>query len=142
MVPPADSADATGGDGPDPPTTWEIREEHLVPALRWVLRGLVKSGHLDEVDASLSDGLLDDAPSRQSFGPGVVVPAHEYYRDASSGDVPYDVLDRREILRVRRRRNADDDSSSEEEVELSAYEQMRAARVARNKERLKALGLA
>ena len=145
VVPPAssaDGADVAGGDGPDPPKNWEIREEHLVPALRWVLRGLVKSGHLDEVDASLSDGLLDDAPSRQSFGPGVVVPAHEYYRDASSGDVPYDVLDRREILRVRRRRNADDDSSSEEEVELSAYEQMRAARVARNKERLKALGLA
>ena len=144
VVPPTPPSSASSAvpDGPVSPTTWEIREEHLVPALRWVLRGLVRSGHLDEVDASLSDGLLDDAPGRLSFGAGVVVPAHEYYRDASS-DAPYDVLDRREILRVRRRRNADGgDSSSEEEVELSAYEQMRAARVARNKERLKALGLA
>merc|ERR1712032_1692335 len=41
---------------------WEIREQYLIPALRWVLRGLVKSGHLDEVDGSLSEGILDDAP--------------------------------------------------------------------------------
>ena len=36
----------------------------------------------------------------------------------------------------------EEESSEEEEVELSAYEQMRAGRVARNAERLRALGLA
>lgn len=129
-------------------TLWEIREQYLVPALRWVLRGLVRSGHLEEMDGSLSEGILEDAPARASFGAGVVVPSHEYYYNrggTSSSFSPFDVLDEKEILRRRRQdaaAGASGDISSEEEVELSAYEQMRAARVARNAERLKALGLA
>mmetsp|Transcript_2017 Transcript_2017/g.3131 ORF Transcript_2017/g.3131 Transcript_2017/m.3131 type:complete len:307 (-) Transcript_2017:137-1057(-) len=126
---------------------WEIREQYLVPALRWILRGLVHSGHLEEVDGSLSEGVLDDAPARTSFGAGIVVPNHQYYYNdgGMSSLPPFDVLDEKEILRKRRQDaavGASGDSSSEEEVELSAYEQMRADRVARNAERLKALGLA
>ena len=129
-------------DDADGPVAWEIREPYLVPALRWVLRGLVKSGHLAEVDGSLSDGLSDDAPAQKSFAAGVVVPSHEYYC-CGGARAPYDVLDEREILRRRRQDAAAAESEeSEEEVELSAYEQMRAERVARNAERLKALGLA
>jgi len=126
----------------DEAMVWEIREQYLIPALRWVLRGLVQSGHLEEVDGSLSEGLLDDAHARTSFGSGIVVPSHEYYYNETSP--PFDVLDEKEILRKRRQdaAAADSDSSSEEEVEMSEYEQMRAARVARNAERLKALGLA
>jgi len=120
---------------------WEIREQYLIPALRWVLRGLVKSGHLAEVDGSLSDGLLDDAAARTSFGAGIVVPSHEYYYNETFP--PFEVLDEKEVLRKRRQEAAvDDDSSSDEEVELSEYEKMRAERVARNAERLKLLGLA
>jgi hypothetical protein len=120
---------------------WEIREQYLIPALRWVLRGLVKSGHLAEVDGSLSDGILDDAASRSSFGAGIVVPSHEYYYNETLP--PFEVLDEKEVLRKRRlEAAADSDSSSDEEVELSEYEKMRAERVARNAERLKLLGLA
>ncbi|KAL7494283.1 hypothetical protein ACHAWT_003308 [Skeletonema menzelii] len=120
---------------------WEIREHYLIPALRWVLRGLVKSGHLAEVDGSLSDGLLDDAAARSYFGAGIVVPSHEYYYNETFS--PFDVLDEKEVLRKRRQEAAaDSDSGSDEEVELSEYEKMRAERVARNAERLKLLGLA
>jgi len=133
------TASALGSNGEA--MVWEIREQYLVPALRWVLRGLVRSGHLEEVDGSLSEGVLDDAPARTSFGAGIVVPSHEYYYNETFP--PFDVLDEKEILRKRRQdAAAPEDSSSEEEVELSAYEQMRATRVARNAERLKALGLA
>lgn len=121
---------------------WEIREQYFVPALRWVLRGLVKSGHIEEVSGSLSEGISDDAPVRTSFSAGIVIPNHKYYYNETFP--PLDVLDEKEILRKRRQdavsRNSD--SSSEEEIELSAYEQMRADRVARNAERLKVLGLA
>ena len=93
------------------------------------------------MDGSLSEGTLDDAPQRTSFGAGIVVPSHEYYYNETSS--PFDVLDEKEILRKRRQNAAEDGgSSSEEEVELSEYEQMRAARVQRNAERLRALGLA
>lgn len=127
---------------PSTSVVWEIREQYLIPALRWVLRGLVKSGHLEEVDGSLSEGIFDDAPSRTTFGAGTIVPNHEYYYNEMFP--PLDVLDEKEILRKRRQDAAagNSDSSSEEEVELSAYEQMRAERVARNAERLKVLGLA
>eukprot|EP00571_Detonula_confervacea_P003895 CAMPEP_0172323960 /NCGR_PEP_ID=MMETSP1058-20130122/49994_1 /TAXON_ID=83371 /ORGANISM="Detonula confervacea, Strain CCMP 353" /LENGTH=2248 /DNA_ID=CAMNT_0013040093 /DNA_START=17 /DNA_END=6763 /DNA_ORIENTATION=+ len=133
------------GEGSNEAITWEIREQYLIPALRWILRGLVRSGHLSEVDGSLSDGILDDAPARSTaFSAGVVVPSHEYYYNNEMQTFPFDVLDEKEILRKRRMAaNANEsDGSSEEEVELSAYEQMRAERVKRNAERLKALGLA
>lgn len=130
---------ATSND--DDAIVWEIREQYLIPALRWVLRGLVRSGHLQEVDGSLSEGVTDDAPTMNSFGSGIVVPSHEYYYNETFA--PYDIVDEKEISRKRRLdAAADADSSSEEEVELSEYEKMRAERVQRNAERLKALGLA
>jgi len=125
------------------PIIWEIREQFMIPALRWILRGLVKSGHLDDVDNSLSASAANDAPTYSgptAFGAGVVVPNHEYYYNERFQ--PFEVLDEKEILRKRRiETTAEEDSSSEEEVEMSAYEKMRAERVARNAERLKALGL-
>ena len=127
------------GEGEDA-IVWEIREQFLIPALRWVLRGLVRSGHLDEVDYSLSEGVLDDAPTRTYFGAGIVTPSHEYYYNQTFS--PFDVLDEKEIMRKRRQgATADAAPPTQEAVELSEYEQMRAARVARNAERLKALGL-
>ena len=102
----------------------------------------MKSGHLEEVDGSLSEGISDDAPVRTSFRAGTVIPNHKYYYNKTFP--PLDVLDEKEILRKRRQDavSKNSDSSSEEEIELSAYEQMRADRVARNAERLKVLGLA
>ena len=129
----------------DESIVWEIREQYLIPALRWVLRGLVQSGHLSEVEGTLSDGTLEEAPARSSpYGVGVVVPSHEYYYpNNDNSHPPFDVLDEKEISRKRRQdAAAAEESSSEEEVELSAYEQARAERVARNAERLRALGLA
>jgi hypothetical protein len=45
-------------------------------------------------------------------------------------------------MQRRRRGNIPREEESEEEVEMSEYEKLRAERVARNAERLKALGLA
>jgi hypothetical protein len=129
---------------------WEIREQYVIPALRWVLRGLVQSGHLAEVDGSLSEGIAADndvsitgprAGVAFTFGSGIVVPNHEYYINEKFE--PFEVLDEKEIMRKRRvQAGGGDEESSDEEVELSAYEKMRAERVARNAERLKLLGLA
>jgi hypothetical protein len=101
--------------------TWEIRGPFLIPAIRWVLRGLVHSGHLTEVDTDVL--LTNDV----------------YFTDDSQQ--PYDILDMKEMQR-RRRGNIPREEESEEEVEMSEYEKLRAERVARNAERLKALGLA
>ena len=77
-----------------------------------------------------------------TYGSGVVVPNHEYYINEKFE--PFEMLDEKEIMRKRRAQTmeGDDNASSDEEVELSAYEKMRAERVARNAERLKLLGLA
>ena len=96
-----------------------------MPALQWIMRGLIHSGHLSKL--SSSDELY--------------VVNHAYYYDAH---VPlFDVLDVKEIQKQQRqqRNNEQEEEEEEEEVELSAYEKMRAERVQRNKERLKALGL-
>ena len=61
-----------------------------------LLRGLVRSRHLAEVDGSLSEGMLEDATTRTSFGSGIVVPSHEYYCNETS--TPFDVLDEKEIF--------------------------------------------
>ena len=59
---------------------------------------------------------------------------------------PFEVLDVKEMQRRKRAEALTEKEQKEEEereaVELSAYEKMRADRVARNKERLKLLGLA
>ncbi len=108
-----------------PGLKWEIRSPFVMPALQWIMRGLIHSGHLSKL--SSSDELY--------------VVNHAYYYDAH---VPlFDVLDVKEIQKQQRqqRNNEQEEEEEEEEVELSAYEKMRAERVQRNKERLKALGL-
>lgn len=104
--------------------TWEIRFEYIIPAVRWVIRGLIQSGHLTELEP-----LTIDAP----FTSGVIMTSDLYYHDPS--DHPFDLLE------IRRKKKGDD-ASSEDEIELSEYEKLRAERVSRNAERLKMLGLA
>eukprot|EP00934_Nitzschia_sp_Nitz4_P001004 Nitzschia sp. Nitz4//scaffold34_size148208//129444//134234//NITZ4_002995-RA/size148208-processed-gene-0.55-mRNA-1//-1//CDS//3329548840//1004//frame0 len=108
--------------------SWEIRAPFVVPALRWVLRGLVNSGHLTAMD-----------PLTPDFSSGVLLSNDIYYCDSSIQ--PFEVLDLRELQRKKRAVKTGE-SESEEELEMSEYEKARAERVARNAERLKALGLA
>jgi len=112
-------------------TVWEIRPPYVLAALRWVIRGLIQSEHLSEVEGMTTDNLNS----------GVVLANHVYFWDSSLD--PFDVLDQKELQR-RKRANQDGggNDESEEEIELSEYEKLRLARVARNAERLKALGLA
>lgn len=109
--------------------SWEIRSPFVVPALRWVLRGLIQSGHLTAIEDMNAD-----------FSSGVVLTNDIYYWDAANLQ-PYEVLDLRELMR-KKRANKEDIEDSEDEIEMSEYEKARAERVARNAERLKALGLA
>ena len=108
--------------------SWEIRSSFVVPAIRWVIRGLIESGHLSATEPVGSAG-------------GVVVANHVYYHSKELN--PFEILDQKELLR-RKRSNIDveGDGSDDDDVELSSYEKARAERVARNAERLKALGLA
>jgi len=111
---------------------WEIRSEYALPALRWVLRGLVESGHFVEWEPSSLENIELEA---------AVMTNHVYYQNDSS--TPFEVLDVKEMQRRKRSGGiASKEEVEEEEVELSAYEKMRAERVERNKERLKLLGLA
>ncbi len=106
-------------------TTWEIRGQFVVPAIRWVLRGLIHSEHFSEWEPfSLQNYETDSA----------LIANHAYYQNEAKQ--PY------EVLQTRKKQGAVEEEEEEEEVELSAYEKMRAERVARNKEKLKALGLA
>jgi hypothetical protein len=106
---------------------WEIRSAYVIPALRWVIRGLIHSGHLSEVEPLALDSLSS----------GAVLANHIYYIDDRE---PFEVLDTKELQR-RKRADKDGNESSEGEIELSEYEKLRAERVSRNAERLKALGL-
>ena len=108
---------------------WEIRETYVVPALRWVLRGLIQSEHVHEYES------VETAKDS-----GTILPNHVYYLDPQQEAL--DVVDSKELSRRKRATNAAAEASSDEDVELSAYEKMRAERVSRNAERLKALGLA
>ena len=116
--------------------TWEIRPPFAVPALRWILRGLVFSGHLSAVEP-LFGGSVGGSSDLAS---GVILANDVYYWNPETC-TPFEVLDTRELQRKKRAGKSDDDSS-EDEVEMSEYEKLRAERVARNAERLKALGLA
>ena len=109
--------------------SWEIRAPFQIQALRWVIRGLIKSGHLGEVEPL----------EQENLSSGVIMTNHVYYTDSSLQ--PFEILDSKELAR-RRRANNEQAASSEDEIELSEYEKLRAERVARNAERLKALGLA
>ena len=108
---------------------WEIRAQYVIPAIRWVIRGLIASGHFAEVEPLTTD-------SAQS---GAILPNHVYYLDPAVE--PFDILAQKEMQR-RKRAEQVSSSESEEEVELSEYEKRRAERVARNADRLKQLGLA
>jgi hypothetical protein len=107
--------------------SWEIREPFVVAALRWVIRGLIRSEHLGELEPVVSG----DA--------GIVIANNVYY--AEENEVPFEVLDVKELTRRKRATDAAEESS-EDDFEMSEYEKARAERVARNEERLKALGLA
>ena len=115
----------------DSTSTWEIRSPFTMSALRWVLRGLIASEHVQELEQGSLRGDRNDA---------YIISNHAYYYDSSKK--PFDALDTKEISRQRRSEREEEDQEDEEEVELSEYERMRAERVARNKERLKLLGLA
>lgn len=112
----------------DNDVVWEIRADYVVTALRWVIRGLIRSGHLGEIEPI----------TPESLSSGVVIANNVYYIDDRE---PFEELDSRELIR-RKRSGQGGDESSEEEIELSEYERLRAERVKRNEERLKALGLA
>ena len=109
--------------------TWEIRSQFVVPALRWVLRGLVLSDHISEWEPNSLSSYETES---------ILLPNHSYFKETKKPLF--------EILDPRRKKVGpiDDDEKVEEDVdiELSEYEKMRAERVARNKERLKLLGLA
>jgi len=107
---------------------WEIRSAFAVPALRWVIRGLINSGHLTAIEPMTSDTTS-----------GIIITNDIYYYDPSLQ--PFEILDVRELQRKKRVDNAEEEES-EDEIEMSEYEKLRAERVARNAERLKSLGLA
>ena len=104
---------------------WEIRKPHLMPAMRYILRGLIHSGHVFEVE-SIND-------SKVSTGGGVVCIANAYMPA-----LPYSVL--RKKFEPNKKKKVEEEEE-EEEVEISEYEKARMERVARNNEKLKALGL-
>mmetsp|Transcript_19669 Transcript_19669/g.41412 ORF Transcript_19669/g.41412 Transcript_19669/m.41412 type:complete len:394 (+) Transcript_19669:417-1598(+) len=116
---------------------WEIRPPFVVPALRWVIRGLVHSGHLTATEPMFSGGA---GASNNDTSAGSILTNDVYYWDPES--TPFEILDTRELQRKKRAGKSDGEDSSEDEVEMSEYEKLRAERVARNAERLKALGLA
>jgi len=117
--------------------SWEIRTPFVIPALRWVIRGLINSGHLVELEP-LSLGRTDGGgiiPTQE----GMILVNHVYFQCNSI--IPLDILDAKEMQRRKRSENASTVAQEEDEVELSEYEKLRAERVARNQERLKMLGL-
>lgn len=153
---------------------WEIRSSFVLPALRWIIRGLIHSNHLSEIESlqplmapsavGVAGGQttatsISASAENQLSSTGIIVPNHVYFYDTKSPTTsekschydlmdfhhqhfhPYEALDVKELQRRKRSNNDDDSSSSEDGVELSEYEKARAERVARNAERLKALGL-
>jgi hypothetical protein len=118
--------------------TWEIRPPFAVPALRWVIRGLVVSGHLTAIEPMFGGS---GGSSNHDTSSGVILSNDVYYWNPETCR-PFEVLDTRVLQRKKRAGKSDGDDSSEDEVEMSEYEKLRAERVARNAERLKALGLA
>jgi hypothetical protein len=124
-----------------PNVQWEIREPFIVPALRWIIRGLLHTDHL----VQSSDGGLSGNPLRESLLSQnenlLLFPNHVYYIDEK--ETPYNILDTKELARRKKQRNtkANEDNDSDDDIEMSEYEKARAERMARNKERLAALGL-
>lgn len=119
---------------------WEIRPPFVVPALRWVLRGLIVSGHLTAIEPMFSSTSTTGVGSYDYTTSGVIISNDMYYYNPETCK-PFEVLDTR-VLQRKKRAGEAEDSSDEDEVEMSEYEKLRAERVARNAERLKLLGLA
>jgi Bromodomain len=117
---------------------WEIRESMVLPALRWIIRGLLHSEHLVQIADGSGNPLRESLLSQSENA--VVLPNHVYFIDDT--ETPYDVLDVKEMTRRKKQRTTATTEDSEDEVELSEYEKARAERVARNTQRLQALGLA
>ena len=118
---------------------WEIRPPFAVPALRWVLRGLVHSGHLTDTEP-MTGNSAESSRSNIDTNAGSIVTNDVYYHDDKVK--PFEVLDIRELKRKKNANKSGNDPDSDEDFEMSEYEKLRAERVARNAERLKALGLA
>lgn len=118
---------------------WEIRSPFAVPALRWIIRGLVHSGHLTATEPMTGTSTGESARSNVDTTAGVIVTNDIYYWDENNK--PFELLDVRELKR-RKAAGKSDEEESEDEIEMSEYEKLRAERVARNAERLRALGLA
>ena len=121
-----------------PTQKWEIRESFVLPALRWIIRGLLYSEHLVQVADGSGSPLLEPLLSQSENA--LLLPNHVYFIDDSTA--PFDVLDIKEMTRRKKQRNTATTEDSEDEIELSEYEKARAERVARNTQRLQALGLA
>ena len=125
-----------------PNVQWEIREPYIVPALRWVIRGLLNTEHLVQISDSGSVGnpLRESTLSQNENA--LLFPNHVYYIDAQA--TPFDVLDVKELTRRKKQQNtkSNNDDDSDDDIEMSEYEKARAERMARNKDRLVALGLA
>jgi len=106
---------------------WEIRSQSLQEAVRWVIQGLLQSGHLG--------GDIDGISTSTS-----ITISNAYYAS-------YKVVRPLDVVETLNRKsggknNKDEDIVEEEnDIEISAYEAARRERVARNQERLKALGL-
>jgi len=121
--------------------TWEIRTPYIAPALRWVIRGLIKSGHLGEMEPmSTATGTWDETAKWSEPRKGVVSVSNLYYWNHELR--PLDVVEvKKTKVRSKNALMAEEQKKRDEERELSEYEQDRARRIARNQEKLRALGL-
>jgi len=134
------------GEGAEGGLVWQIRKPFIVPAVRHVLRGLIQSGHVFEIESIL--------PTKNSAGGGLVAVANYYLPS-----IPFTVLPRKPpTFKAKKQKKGDSigyvkgtdesDEAKEEQgeaeavVEMSDYEKARAERVARNNAYLKSLGLA
>merc|ERR1712238_203399 len=128
-------------------SSWEIRPPFAVPALRWVICGLINSGHLSATEPLPGQNYGESGRSSIDVTAGMIVTNDIYYCDPSSStssdNKPFEILDTRVLQRKKRAGdNADGEDDSEDDFEMSEYEKLRAERVARNADRLKSLGLA
>jgi len=128
---------------------WEIRTPYIAPALRWIIRGLIKSGHLVEMNPMMissggnsvatMNGVLNDSSALEEKN-GTVVISNLYFWNNKLR--PYDVVDiKRPKIKSKAEKMEEDERKKDSERELSEYEQDRARRIARNQEKLRMLGL-
>ena len=130
--------------------SWEIRPPFIAPALRWIIRGLIQSGHLSEMDPmtlypTLSTGsntLVGGIASAPVLEPakGTVTISNSYYWNHTLR--PFDIVEQKKVkVKSKNEIMEEEERKKDEERELSEYEQDRARRIARNQEKLRMLGL-